>query len=270
MRINLVDTTLRDGEQKPGIALGINEKIEISKLLDSIGIYQIEAGTPAMEGDEKLSIERIAELGLKSKISSWNRMSIKDIKHSIDCKVDIIHISVPASDLQLKYNLNKSREWIISSMKKSIYYAISKGYEVTIGLEDASRANLDFLIELCKNAYFEGVKRIRYADTVGILYPRKAFFDIKRIMEEVPIEIEMHTHNDFGMAEVNSLSAVKAGARYIDTTIGGIGERAGNCNFINFSSLINKGDLEMKKLKIKEEEIKNIINYTILNKNTFK
>lgn len=267
MEINLVDTTLRDGEQKAGVALDMQQKIEIAKILNSMGVFQIEAGIAIMGGYEKASIKKIVELGLKSKISSWNRINLKDIKQSIDCNVDIIHISIPASDIQIKYNLKKSKKWIIDNLRRCIDYAKSREYEVTVGLEDASRADMKFLIELCSVVYKEGVKRVRYADTVGILYPRKAYEDVRTIIEKVPVEIEIHTHNDFGMAEANSIGAIKGGAKYIDTTIGGIGERAGNCNYIKFLSALFKlpknSILDDKFLELKEKEkyIREIMNY---------
>jgi len=116
----IVDTTLRDGEQMAGVELGFNEKIEIAKIIASKDVYQIEAGTPAMGGDEKRSIEKLMSLGLKSKISAWNRMNINDINHSIDCRVDIIHISVPISDIQIKWKLGRDRIWVINEMKRSV------------------------------------------------------------------------------------------------------------------------------------------------------
>lgn len=240
MTVRVVDTTMRDGEQKAGVAFGINDKIKIAKYINEMGIYQIEAGIAAMGVDEKKSLEKIMKLGLKSKISSWNRMNVKDIQESVDCGVDIIHISVPSSKIQIQSKLKKSKNWIIDNMKKSIYFAKEKGFEVTIGLEDSSRADNEFLIELCKIAYNEGVKRIRYADTVGIMYPNKIFEEIKKIKEAIPIEIEVHTHNDFGMAIANSLGAVEAGAEYVDCTITGIGERAGNCDFLKFTKVYNQ------------------------------
>lgn len=268
MNINVVDTTLRDGEQKAGIALGVNEKIEIAKIINNMGINQIEAGIPAMGGDEKESILKIVELGLKSKISSWNRMNIRDINESMDCGVDIIHISVPSSDLQIRSKLGKTREWVLDNVKKCIEYAMNKGYEVTVGLEDASRADINFLIELCIAVSEMGVKRIRYADTVGILYPRKIFYHIKKLMQEAPVEIEIHAHNDFGMAIANSLGAVEAGAKFVNCTITGIGERAGNCDFIKFAKVIN--NLDNEKVSSKnfddliemEQNVKKIINYS--------
>ncbi|MCD2348934.1 beta/alpha barrel domain-containing protein [Clostridium guangxiense] len=265
MSIKVVDTTLRDGEQKAGIALGINEKVEIAKILDDMGIFQIEAGIAAMGGDEKESIKKIVKLGLKSKISSWNRMNIKDINESMDCAVDIIHISVPVSNIQIEEKLRKDKNWVLENIKECVQYAVGKGYEVTVGLEDASRADINFLIEVCKLLYNSGIKRIRYADTVGILYPRRVFHQINKIREAVPIEIEIHAHNDFGMAIINSLGALKAGAKYVDCTITGIGERAGNCDFLEFAKTayellgekiyLNK----FSELKKKESIIKEII-----------
>lgn len=263
--MKIVDTTMRDGEQKAGVAFGVKEKLEIAKIIDSMGIYQIEAGIAAMQGDEKKSIEKMMELGLNSKISSWNRTSIEDIKNSMDCNVDIIHISVPSSDLQIKSKLAKDRKWVIESIKKSIYFAKEKGYEVTVGLEDASRADINFLIKLSKIIYEANVNRIRYADTVGIMYPRIMYERIKTIKENVPLEIEVHTHNDFGMAIASSIGAVNAGAEFVNCTITGIGERAGNCNFINFiksyNGTINEcvSNERLQFLESMEKRIKNII-----------
>lgn len=234
--IRIVDTTLRDGEQSAGIALGIDKKIEIAEILDAMGIYQIEVGIPAMGGQEKNSIMKIVELGLKSRISVWNRMNINDIKESMSCGQVIIHICVPASDIQINYKLNKDRNWVLQNMKKCIFTAKEHGYEVVIGLEDASRADMLFLQELAGTAEREGADRIRYADTVGILHRKKAFDDIALMKQSIHIDLEIHAHNDLGMAVSNSIAAAEAGAQYVDTTICGIGERAGNCSFVKFVS----------------------------------
>ena len=234
MQIKIVDTTLRDGEQKAGIALGIEDKVAIARLLDSLGIDQIEAGTPAMGGSEKKSIEKIASLGLKSKISAWNRMNIEDIQHSLDCGVEIIHISVPTSDIQISTKLNKDRKWVLDSLKRSINYAAEKSAVVTVGMEDASRANFRFILEVTETAMKEGVQRVRYADTVGILHRQRAYDEIQKLRDMTNADIEIHAHNDIGMAVANSLWAAKAGANYVNCTIGGAGERAGNCDYVKF------------------------------------
>ncbi len=234
MNIHIVDTTLRDGEQKAGIALGINEKVQIAKILDSMGIYQIEAGIPAMGKEEKQSIRKIAGLGLKSRISTWNRLNIDDIKQSLDCGADIIHISVPSSDIQINQKLKKDRDWVLYNIKKCLGYVRNKNHQITIGLEDASRADIKFLLQIIAAVSEAGVNRVRYADTVGILSRKRIYEEIRNIRNEIRMDIEIHTHNDMGMAVANSLSAAKGGAEFVDCTIGGIGERAGNCDFLQF------------------------------------
>lgn len=265
--INIVDTTLRDGEQKAGIAFKIEDKVEIAKILDRSGVYQIEAGIPSMGGDEKKTLQKIMELNLNSKISAWNRMSIHDIKSSVECKVDIIHISIPSSDIQINSKLKKDRYWVIENMKNCISYAKEKGFEVTLGLEDASRADQEFLVDICKVALRDGVSRVRYADTVGVLYPNIIYEKIKNIKERVDIEIEIHAHNDFGMAIANSIAAVKANATYVDCTFGGIGERAGNCNYSNFiiayKNIFALNQFDMVALRDSESKIMDIIKYGV-------
>lgn len=265
MKVKIVDTTLRDGEQRPGIALGISEKINIAKMLSNIGTYQIEAGIPSMGGDEKKYILKLMQLGLKSRISVWNRMSINDIKDSIDCTPDIIHISVPVSDIQINKKLQKTRIWVEENMKKCIDYAKDKGYEVTVGLEDASRADPEFLMKTIGTARAMGIKRIRYADTVGVLYRQSVYNQIKKIKDQFAnIELEIHAHNDLGMAVSNSTSALRAGAQYVDCTIGGIGERAGNCDYIKFITAAKAiyglcSDIDLKKVARVQKNILGIL-----------
>lgn len=247
--IRIVDTTLRDGEQCAGRAFSIDEKAEIAKYMDENNIYQIEAGIPIMGDLEKECIKRILSVRRNSLISTWNRMNKKDILSSIECKPDIIHISVPTSDIQIYSNLNKDKEWVEKNLRECIFFTRDKGYEVTIGFEDASRADTNYLINLCKIVQEMGVKRVRYADTVGILMPSLVKKSIKTIIDNTGIEIEIHAHNDFGMAIPISLEAVKSGAKYVDCTLDGIGERAGNCNMENF----------IKASKVYLEKCKNLV-----------
>ncbi|MCE5221378.1 MAG: homocitrate synthase [Clostridium sp.] len=243
--IYIVDTTLRDGEQSAGRAFSIDEKLEIAKYMDENNIYQIEAGIPVMGDLEKECIKRILASRKNSLISTWNRMNKKDILHSIDCKPDIIHISVPTSDIQIYSNLGKDKLWVEENLRECVYLAKDKGYEVTIGFEDASRADINYLIDLCKIVGSMDVKRVRYADTVGILMPSIIKEAIKTIINNTGIEIEIHAHNDFGMAIPISLEAVKSGAKYVDCTLDGIGERAGNCNLQEF---IKISDMFLEKI----------------------
>ena len=238
-KVYIVDTTLRDGEQSAGKAFSIDEKVQIAKYMDKNKIYQIEAGIPVMGDLEKECIKRILAGRKNSLISTWNRMNKKDILHSIDCTPDIIHISVPTSDIQIYSNLGKDKIWVEENLRECIYLAKSKGYEVTIGFEDASRADINYLIKLCEIVKALDVKRVRYADTVGILMPSIVRDAVKTIINSTGIEIEIHAHNDFGMAIPISLEAVKSGAKYVDCTLDGIGERAGNCNLQEFIRILD-------------------------------
>ncbi len=264
MDICVVDTTLRDGEQKAGIALKTGDKVQIAGILDHLGIFQIEAGTPAMGGEEKRSVSRIAGLGLKCKVSAWNRLNLSDILHSMECEVDIVHISVPVSDIQIETKLGKSREWVMNSLRKCVSFCMEKNFAVTIGLEDASRADSAFMLQIIASALMEGAQRVRYADTVGISTRNRIFEEIRSIRAAVDMDIEMHAHNDLGMAVANTLSAVKAGAAFVDCTIGGIGERAGNCDMLKFIQAAKAclgicNHYDMKKVKDAQKEIMGII-----------
>jgi len=233
---HLVDTTLRDGEQSPGYALTKEQKLEIAAMLDAAGVYQIEAGIPAICAYEIDTLLEISQNKRNAKISVWNRLNESDIKHSFDCNPDIIHIGVPVSYVQIYTKLRKNKTWIIKTMASCVDLALCKGYEVTVGFEDASRADPTFMLALASTLKDMGVNRIRFADTVGVLSPTRTYETIHELISITGIEVEMHAHNDLGMAVANSLAAAKAGAKYIDTTILGIGERTGNCDFKKFIS----------------------------------
>jgi homocitrate synthase NifV len=224
----ICDTTLRDGEQAAGIVFANLEKLRIAKLLDDIGVQQIEAGIPAMGGDEKKAIKKIAGLGLSASILGWNRANKEDIDQSIDCDVDSVAISMSSSDIHIQHKLMKSREWVLEKITESVEYAKAHGLYVSCNAEDASRADRDFLITFAKTAKEAGADRFRYCDTIGMQNPRRMYDDIKFIIETAKIDIEMHTHNDFGMATANCIAGIQAGAKFASTTMLGIGERTGN------------------------------------------
>lgn len=227
-KISIVDTTLRDGEQTAGVVFANREKVRIAKLLDEIGIHQLEVGIPVMGGDEEESIRKIVKCGLKSSIMAWNRPVIKDIEASLRCGVDSVAISISTSDIHIKYKLGTSREWVLEHMAKAVEFAAREGMYISVNAEDASRTDLGFLIEFAKVAKQAGGNRLRYCDTVGTLTPHATYQNIKAILDEVDIDIEMHTHNDFGMATANALEGVRAGATHVGVTVIGLGERAGN------------------------------------------
>lgn len=230
----IVDTTLRDGEQSPGIALCTRDKVKIAKLLDEIGVYEIEAGVPCLSSVEADGICEIIENTKQAKISVWSRMNSKDVKNSIACNPHIIHIGTPVSYIQIYSKLKKNKAWVQKSILECVDLAKSNGVEVTVGLEDASRSDLGFILSLIKELKKAGVNIIRLADTVGILTPSRTKEIVETIKSHSDIELEMHVHNDLGMAVANSIIGAKAGAAFIDCTLFGIGERTGNCNFYDF------------------------------------
>jgi homocitrate synthase NifV len=199
------DTTLRDGEQAAGVAFRREEKLHIALMLDAIGVQEIEAG-------------------LKAEISTWNRAVISDITASVDCGVKMVSIAVPVSDIHLKYILNKDRDWVLGQTKRVIDYAKEYGLYVCVGAVDASRSAGDFLMQFARLIQDCGADRLRFDDTVGILDPFQTFAIINKLRSEIEMDIEIHSHNDFGMATANTLAAIKAGARYASVTVNGLGE----------------------------------------------
>lgn len=230
----LIDTTLRDGEQSPGFAFSSEQKVKLAILMDRAGIHQIEAGIPAMGKYEKDSICKIMENRYRARVSTWNRMNKEDIRHSFDCKPDIIHISAPVSYVHIYSKLKKNKVWLQNNLKECVDFALEKGYMVTVGFEDASRADITFVINIAEMLKDMGVKTVRFADTVGVLTPSRAYQAISEIKSHTGISLGIHAHNDLGMAVANSLEASRAGAEFIDTTLFGIGERAGNCDLNQF------------------------------------
>lgn len=236
--ITIVDTTLRDGEQTAGVAFTRKEKVDIAALLDKAGVKIIEVGIPAMGHEEQKAIREIAERGLKADLVTWNRMNIKDIIASISCGVKFIHISAPVSDIHIFAKLRKNRKWVIESLKRTIWFSLEKGCRVSVGAEDASRADSEFLINFARIAKQEGAERLRFADTIGALDPFGVRERIEYLAQNVNIDIEMHAHNDFGMATANTLAAVKGGAKFVSTTVNGIGERAGNADMVEVVAVL--------------------------------
>lgn len=227
-KVTIVDTTLRDGEQTAGVVFANPEKLRIAQMLDEIGVDQIEAGIPVMGGDEKEIIKKIVDAGLKASIMGWNRAVVSDIQHSLDCGVDAVAISISTSDIHIEHKLRSTREKVLSSMVKACEFAKKHNLYVSVNAEDASRTDMEFLLRFAKEAKEAGADRLRFCDTVGILEPFTTYEKVKTIREEVGIDIEMHMHNDFGLAVANTLAGIKGGATHAGVTVNGLGERAGN------------------------------------------
>jgi len=223
------DTTLRDGEQTAGVVFSLVEKKRIARMLDEIGVGELECGIPAMGVDEQRSVRALVDMGLSARLITWNRATIGDIRASLATGVAAVDISLSVSDTHIAHKLRKDRTWVKEQLKVALGFAKQHDLYVSVGGEDASRADLSFLVELMQIAKSLGADRFRYCDTLGILDPFTIYDNITYLRQQVPdLDIEVHTHNDLGMATANAIAGIKAGARFVNTTVNGLGERAGN------------------------------------------
>lgn len=226
--IRVCDTTLRDGEQAPGVAFDVATKVRLAQLLDAAGLSEIEAGTPACGDEEAAAVEHVASSGLNARVMAWCRMSPIDIDLASRCGVDGIAIAVPSSDIHIKGKFGRQRDWVVTRMRECIDYAKSRGLYVCAAFEDGSRAEMKFLASLAREAWWEGADRLRFSDTVGQLDPFTTAERVALLDGQTDLPLEFHGHNDFGLATANALAAIRAGATHLSVTALGVGERAGN------------------------------------------
>jgi homocitrate synthase NifV len=227
-KIHLIDTTLRDGEQAPGVVFSLREKLQIAALLDKAGITEVEVGTPAIGKQEVSDIKAIVDAGFKFKSMAWCRATKPDIQAAIKAGVHAVNISFPVSDIHLMAMM-KDRKWVMKTMGEMIAYAKDNFEYVAIGAQDASRAEFPFLNDFIGEAIWHGASRVRIADTVGILNPVSTAGLFRKLKKHHPnFSFEFHGHNDLGMATANTFAAFYAGADTASVTVNGLGERAGN------------------------------------------
>ncbi|QOY53193.1 homocitrate synthase [Candidatus Sulfurimonas baltica] len=225
------DTTLRDGEQAPYVSFNINEKIKIAQLLYESGADELEVGIPAMGKKEQEDIKEILALNLPIPIMSWNRATMSDLECSLECGVKSVDLSIPVSQTLIDIKFNGDKEKLFRNLESVVKLAKKEGLFVCIGGEDSSRADNEFLKEIMSFSRELGADRFRYCDTIGILTPNRTYENISYLCSLNLLDIEMHTHNDFGMATANSIAGIEAGAISANTTVIGLGERAGNASF---------------------------------------
>ncbi|MER9767932.1 homocitrate synthase [Mesorhizobium sp. M0189] len=224
----LNDTTLRDGEQAPGVAFTTTEKLEIAESLAAAGVTEIEIGTPVMGADEIETIRAAVARRLPVRLMAWCRMTSLDLDAAIESGVHAVNLSLPASDIQLAAKLGPDMAGALQVIEHMVRRAAAAGFFVAVGCEDASRANRDHLARVIETAARAGASRVRLADTVGVFDPFSTFELVAQLVAQSPIDLEFHAHNDLGLAAANTLAAIRAGARHASVTVLGLGERAGN------------------------------------------
>lgn len=222
------DSTLRDGEQAPGIAFTFSEKLAIAAALEAAGIDEIEAGTPAMGGDEVAVIAAMAAQATRAEIIPWCRMTRSDADLARQTGAGRVHLSVPVSDRQIRAKFGTGRQDVLGRIADVISYARDLGLRVSVGGEDASRADPDFLKRVVVAIEEAGGHRFRFADTLGVLDPFATCDTFRLLACETDIELEFHGHDDLGLATANTLAAVRGGATHASVCVLGLGERAGN------------------------------------------
>ncbi|WP_310603352.1 homocitrate synthase [Anaerosporobacter sp.] len=259
----IVDTTLRDGEQCPGIVFGTEDKIRLGLLLDELGVYEIEAGCVDVHSSDMQYIDKLMGQKKNAKVSLWSRMRQEDVETACLLQPDLIHIGVPVSYVQIYSKLNKNKVWVQREIKSCLEIANNYSMPVTVGLEDATRADIGFILSLVRQLYSMGVKTVRIADTVGTVTPERGAQIIKEIHNAIEeLTIEIHEHNDLGMAIANSILMAKAGGEMIDCTLLGLGERVGNCNlydFVRATETIFDCGVDKKKIQGVEQELIDIL-----------
>ncbi|WP_088335564.1 2-isopropylmalate synthase [Methanopyrus sp. KOL6] len=229
-RVRIFDTTLRDGEQTPGVSLTVEEKVEIAMKLDEFGVDTIEAGFPVASEGEFEAVKMIASEELEAEICGLARCVKGDIDAAIDADVDCVHVFIATSDIHLKYKLEMSREEALERAVEGVEYASDHGVTVEFSAEDATRTDWDYLLEVYKATVEAGADRVNVPDTVGVMTPPEMYRLTAEVVDAVNVPVSVHCHNDFGMAVANSLAAVEAGAEQVHVTVNGIGERAGNAS----------------------------------------
>ncbi|HEY3329846.1 MAG TPA: hypothetical protein VGK19_07490 [Capsulimonadaceae bacterium] len=228
MKPKLIDVTLREGSQAADVYFTSRQRRAILKGLAAVGIDEIEVGAVAKDADMVGMVAEARTLAPKARVAVWCRALCPDIELAMACEPDVISVSLPVSDLHLEKKMGRCRDWAIRQIDHvARLVRLSGDIYLSLGLEDATRADPQFLDELVCMAHAAGFDRIRIADTIGTATPATVFNTVRRVLDRFPVSLGAHMHNDFGMATANAITALNAGAEWADVSVGGVGERAG-------------------------------------------
>jgi len=226
--LEILDTTLREGEQTPYVNFTVDEKVEIAKMLDCVGVDMIEAGDPSVSPNVARALERIASLGLRAEIVAHSIASRSSIDRAKACGANRVAIFYATSKIHLDSKLHKTQKEALAIIQEHVCYAKSLGLKVRYTPEDATRTDFDYLVEVCNAAIKAGADRISFADTLGIMQPHTMFERMRMLRKKLlPCKIDLHCHDDYGLALANAMAGIRAGANCIHTTVNGMGERTG-------------------------------------------
>lgn len=238
-KIIVYDSTLRDGEQTPGISFSKSQKIAIARKLDEIGVSQIEAGFPAVSRGEMQAVKAIKEEGLSAEILALSRLRMEDIDACLDCDIDMILLFIASSEIHIKYKLRMTGEEVLENTGSMVQYAKDHGLKTSFSTEDSTRTDYRFLRKINRIAEKSGADRIGLTDTVGCINPEGMRHLAAKVREDLKAPFSIHLHNDFGLALANALAGVACGASAVTTTVNGIGERGGNLALEEFVVAMN-------------------------------
>ena len=254
MKVRIFDTTLRDGEQTPGVSLSPEKKLNIAKKLDALGIDAIETGFPVISEGERNAVKMITSENLQSELCGLARTNKKDIDAAVDCGLNYIHTFIATSDIHLEYKLKMTREQALEKAIDAVEYGKSRGLQVEFSAEDATRTDREFLKSVFTQVAKAGADRIDIPDTVGYSTPQYIAEITKDAIHATQLPVSVHCHNDFGLAVANAISGIQAGAECAHVTINGIGERAGNASLEELVMALNSLQFEQKwETNIKKE-----------------
>lgn len=237
-RVLLGDTTLRDGEQVPGLCFSHDVKVEIARALVRAGVARIDVGVPVAGEDETQVFSLVRSACPEARLSAWGRATLRDVRASMACEPDEVRVTTPSSLGQIRNKLHTSERGMLARLLPCVRLASEAGFAVCVGLEDASRARPDFLVHIAREVARAGATSVQVADTVGVFTPSSAEALVARVREEGGLPVSFHGHNDFGMALACACGAVRGGAFLVEGTLLGIGERAGNVDVRKFAELM--------------------------------